>query len=281
MKAACIQLTTGRDPSAMLPIIDTRVRAAAAAGATFVALPETCLFMERGRKAMQARLVSEADSADLQALQDLAAALKIDLLIGSMVLAAEGRQNDGKAVNRSLLIGPDGAVKARYDKIHMFDVTLESGETHAESASYAAGSALAVAPLGEAVLGLSICYDVRFATLYRCLAQAGADMICVPSAFTVPTGAAHWHVLLRARAIETGAYILAPAQVGAHENGRQTYGHSLIVDPWGEIVAEADVADEFIMAELDFQRVAAARAQIPALMHGRRFALPDGGEADD
>ena len=279
MKAACIQLTTGRDPAAMLEVIEARVRAAAAAGAQFVALPETCLFMERGRKAMQARLAGEAENTEVQKLQKLAAELGIDLLVGSAVLASETHTD--KAVNRSLLIGPNGAVKARYDKIHMFDVTLDNGETHAESASYAAGAQMALAPVGAATLGLSICYDVRFPTLYRRLAQAGADVIAVPSAFTVPTGAAHWHILLRARAIETGAFIVAPAQVGAHENGRETYGHSLIIDPWGTVLAEAEADDGFILAELDLTKSAAARAQIPSLTHGRHFTLLDGSSASD
>ena len=174
---------------------------------------------------------------------------------------------------------------ARYDKIHMFDVTLESGETHAESASYQAGDAAVLADMAigddKLKLGLSICYDVRFPGLYRRLAEAGAQLISVPSAFTVPTGEAHWHILLRARAIETGAYIFAPAQVGAHENGRETYGHSLIVDPWGAVIAEADADDAFIMADIDLTRVARARAQLPALSHGRRFRLPNGDMADD
>lgn len=298
IKLACIQMTTACDPSVNLTQIETRVRAAVAAGAQFVALPETCVFMERGRKAMQARLEGEAASDDLHRLQTLAQDLQIYLLIGSMVLQAEVLEAEvlkagvlkaddapTKAVNRSLLLAPTGEVVARYDKIHMFDVTLESGETHAESASYQAGEAAVLADMAigdDALkLGLSICYDVRFPSLYRRLAEAGAQLISVPSAFTVPTGEAHWHILLRARAIETGAYIFAPAQVGAHENGRETYGHSLIVDPWGAVIAEAEADDAFIIADIDLTRVARARAQLPALTHGRRFRLPNGDMADD
>lgn len=278
MKLACVQMTTGCDPADNLPIMEARIRAAHAAGAQFIALPETCHFMEAGRKAMRARLVGEAESAALQHMQKLAAELAVHLLLGSMVLADEASD---KAVNRSLLLTSQGVVAARYDKIHMFDVTLADGETHAESASYQAGDKAVVVPLGDVTLGMSICYDLRFPQLYRRLAQAGADIISVPSAFTVPTGRAHWHVLLRARAIETGAYIVAPAQIGAHENGRKTYGHSLIVDPWGQVIAEAAEDDEFIVADMDKALVREARAQIPALAHGRRFTLPDGGHADD
>lgn len=275
---ACVQMTSGRNPADNLPLIETRLRKAAAAGAQLIALPETCVFMERGQKAMQARLTAQEDNADLKQLAALTAELGVYVLIGSMVLAAE----DGdKAVNRSLLLTPDGRVAAHYDKVHMFDVTLESGEHHSESASYQAGDTLCMADIGVAKLGLSICYDVRFAGLYRRLAEAGADIISVPSAFTRPTGAAHWHVLLRARAIETGCFIIAPAQIGAHENGRETYGHSLIIDPWGGILAEAQDTDEIIYATLDMTLVGKARAQIPALQHGRAYHLPDGDMAHD
>ena len=273
MHIACIQMTSAQDPADNLPVIEARLRKAAAAGATLIALPETCVFMERGRKAMQARLTAQQDNSDLKQIATLTAELGVHVLIGSMVLASEDTE---RAVNRSLLLGPDGTVAASYDKIHMFDVTLANGETHAESASYQPGERLAVADIGEAKLGLSICYDVRFPTLYRRLAEAGADIISVPSAFTRPTGKAHWHILLRARAIETGCFIIAPAQVGAHENGRETYGHSLIIDPWGQVLAEAGDADDMIMAEIDVSLAEKARAQIPALTHGRAFTTPSG-----
>ncbi|MBT7642130.1 MAG: carbon-nitrogen hydrolase family protein [Rhodobiaceae bacterium] len=282
MKVACVQMTSACDPADNLREIDARTRAAAAAGAELVSLPETCISMEKNRKAMRARLQPEAESASLHVLCGLAKELGIHLLIGSMVLANDTQKGDAeRAVNRSLYINPQGEIVAHYDKIHMFDVTLASGETHAESHNYQAGSRAVVADVGPAKLGLSICYDLRFAALYRHLAQAGADIISVPSAFTRPTGEAHWQVLLRARAIETGCFVIAPAQVGTHENGRETYGHSLIVDPWGTVLAQADDTDDFILAELDLSLVAKARGQIPALTHGQTFVGPDGREVTD
>ena len=282
MKLACVQLTTGRDPAANLPDMIARIRQAHQAGATFIGLPETCNFMEKGRKAMQARLRAEADMEELATLRGLAKELGIWLLAGSMIVAVEDADEGApKAANRSLLIAPDGRIAARYDKIHMFDVTLANGEKHRESDSYRPGAQAVCAAMGDRRLGMSVCYDLRFPALYRRLAEAGAEILSVPSAFTVPTGAAHWHVLLRARAIETGCFVMAPAQVGAHENGRHTYGHSLIIDPWGQVLAEAGETDRFIMAEIDLAQVGAARSQIAALAHGRRFTLPDGGEASD
>ena len=278
MKIACVQMTSACDPADNLPVIAARVKAAARQGARLVALPETCSFMEKNRKAMQARLENQADSQVLDALCHMAQENNIFLLVGSMILADE---NSDKAVNRSLLIAPDGAVQTQYDKIHMFDVALENGESHRESAAYQAGDALVVTKADGLSLGLSICYDVRFPTLYRRLAEAGAQVIFVPSAFTKQTGEVHWHILLRARAIETGCFIVAPAQIGHHENGRETYGHSLIIDPWGKIVAEACHDDEVIVAELDMALVDTARRQIPALHHGAAYALPEGGEGQD
>ena len=268
MQIACVQMTSGCDPADNLPVIAARIKKAAAQGARLVALPETCSFMEKNRKAMQARLEHQADSQVLTALRTMGQKNKIFLLIGSMILADE---KSDKAVNRSLLVTPDGAVQTQYDKIHMFDVALENGESHRESAAYQAGDKLVVTKADGVSLGLSICYDVRFPMLYRRLSEAGAQVIFVPSAFTKQTGAAHWHILLRARAIETGCFIVAPAQIGVHENGRETYGHSLIVDPWGAIVAEASADDEVIMADLDMALVEKARRQIPALAHGAAY----------
>jgi predicted amidohydrolase len=278
MKIACVQMTSARDPADNLPIIAARIKTAAAQGARLVALPETCSFMEQNRKAMQARLEHQADSQVLAALCHMARENHIFLLIGSMILADE---NSDKAVNRSLLIAPDGMVQAQYDKIHMFDVALENGESHRESAAYQAGDTLVVTKADGVSFGLSICYDVRFPALYRRLAEAQAQVIFVPSAFTKQTGEAHWHILLRARAIETGCFIVAPAQIGAHENGRETYGHSLIIDPWGEILAEASDDDEVIIAEMDMTLADKARQQIPALAHGAVYALPQGGQGQD
>jgi predicted amidohydrolase len=278
MKIACVQMTSACDPADNLPVIAARVKAAAEKGARLVALPETCSFMEKNRKAMQARLERQEDSGEVAALQAMAQAHHIYLLAGSLILAGE---NSDKAVNRSLLIAPSGALQAHYDKIHMFDVALENGERHHESATYQAGDRLVVTDVDKVKMGLSICYDLRFPALYRRLAEAKAQVIFVPSAFTQQTGQAHWHVLLRARAIETGCFIVAPAQIGVHENGRETYGHSLIIDPWGRILAEAADDDEVIMAALDMALVEKARQQIPALAHGAAFALPDGGPAQD
>ncbi len=278
MKLACIQMTTACDPTENLSVIDARVKAAAKAGAQLVALPETCSFMEKNRAAMRARLEHQADSKVLREFQNIARAHNVYLLIGSMILADE---SGDKAVNRCLLLTPEGDVQAQYDKIHMFDVALENGERHHESASYRAGDKLVVSPVLQAQLGLSICYDLRFPNLYRRLADAGAQVIFVPSAFTKQTGEAHWHILLRARAIETGCYIVAPAQIGRHENGRETYGHSLIVNPWGRIIAEAEADDGFILAELDLALVEQARRQIPALQHGASYHVPDGNMTDD
>ena len=278
MKIACVQMTSACDPADNLPIIAARVKQAATQSARLVALPETCSFMEKNRKAMQARLENQADSRVLAALCHMAKENDIFLLIGSMILAAE---NSDKAVNRSLLIAPDGTVQAQYDKIHMFDVALENGESHRESAVYQAGDKLVVTKADGVSLGLSICYDLRFPALYRRLAEAQAQVIFVPSAFTKQTGAAHWHILLRARAIETGCFIVAPAQIGVHENGRETYGHSLIIDPWGTIIAEAASDDEVILAALDMTLADKARRQIPALFHGATYRLPEGGQGKD
>lgn len=278
MKIACVQMTTACDPSANLKLIEAQVQEAAKAGADIVALPETCTFMEKNRAAMQARLETQGDSQVLATLQNIAKANGVTLLVGSLILADE---DSDKAVNRSVLIAADGQLQAQYDKIHMFDVELEDGERHHESAAYQAGAALVTAEVQGVTLGLSICYDLRFPNLYRRLAAAGAQVIFVPSAFTQQTGAAHWHVLLRARAIETGCFIVAPAQIGHHENGRETYGHSLIINPWGRIIAEADADDALIMAEVDISLSDRARRQIPALQHGATYVGPDGVETED
>ncbi|MBL71229.1 MAG: amidohydrolase [Rhodobiaceae bacterium] len=278
MKIACVQMTSACDPADNLPIIAARVKQAAAQSARLVALPETCSFMEKNRKAMHSRLENQADSQVLAALCHMAKENGIFLLIGSMILAEE---NSDKAVNRSLLIAPNGTVQAQYDKIHMFDVALENGESHHESAAYQAGDKLVVTKADGVSLGLSICYDLRFPALYRRLAEAQAQVIFVPSAFTKQTGAAHWHILLRARAIETGCFIVAPAQIGVHENGRETYGHSLIIDPWGKIIAEAASEDKVIVAALDMTLVDKARRQIPALFHGATYRLPEGRQGQD
>ena len=205
------------------------------------------------------------------AYRELASELKIYLHIGSLAL----RATPERAVNRSFLIAPTGDILASYDKIHMFDIELDGGESYRESANYQPGETAVISDLPWGRLGLTICYDVRFPALYRALAEAGAAFISVPSAFTVRTGQAHWHTLLRARAIENGCFVFAAAQAGKHESGRETYGHSLIVDPWGEILAEAGTETGVILAKIDPAKVSTVRKTIPSLQHGRRFTLVD------
>jgi deaminated glutathione amidase len=206
----------------------------------------------------------------LAAGQELARELGAHLLLGSVVVKID----DATLANRSFLIRPDGAIAERYDKIHMFDVDLPNGERYRESAVFRPGERAVTAVLPWGILGMTVCYDLRFPYLYRALAHAGADFLGIPSAFTVPTGRAHWHVLMRARAIETGCFVFAPAQWGEHANGRKTYGHSLIVAPWGEVLAEAEDGVGFIVAEIDPAKVLEARRQVPSLSHDRAFAQP-------
>jgi predicted amidohydrolase len=280
-KLACVQSCTGTDPISNLAIMSDAVSEAAERGAAFVALPETCNFMAKNRDHLYATLQREEADPFVLGLQSLTKKLGIHLLLGSVVVKAISDDPDeARAANRSLLIAPDGSIAARYDKVHLFDVTLANGESHRESQNYRPGATAVIAATPYGHLGLSVCYDMRFAYLYRLLASHGADFISVPSAFTRPTGQAHWHVLLRARAIETGCFIFAPAQNGLHENGRATYGHSLIVSPWGDILAEAsqntDIGGvEIVIAEIDRRRVDQARQQIPSLQHGRQVGLSE------
>lgn len=268
---ALIQLRSGIEPQANLETAGRLIRQAAADGARFIATPETTHLVQKDADKAFAVLRSEAEEPAIGYFADLAAELGIDLLIGSLAI----RLADRCAANRSFLFGPDGVLKARYDKAHMFDVGLGQGESYRESENYQAGEQLVLAEIGGATLGLSICYDVRFAYLYRALAQAGAEVISVPAAFTRPTGRAHWDVLLRARAIETGSYVIAPAQGGLHEDGRKTWGHSCVVGPWGEIVAALDHDEPGILhARLDMRKVAEARRRIPALTHDRALRAP-------
>jgi hypothetical protein len=227
--------------------------------------------MQLNRKALFEHLKSEEDDLSLKAYRELAKELKIHLHIGSLAL----RFSPEKAVNRSFLIGPDGNLLACYDKIHMFDIELPDGESYRESANYQPGESAVISDLPWGRIGLTICYDVRFPALYRALAEAGAAFLTVPSAFTRKTGEAHWHTLLRARAIETGCFVFAAAQAGLHENKRETFGHSLIVAPWGEIIAEGGVEPGVFMAKIDPSRVETARKAVPSLQHGRRFSLAD------
>lgn len=239
--AALIQMTSGIDPDANLATIDRAMADAAAQGAAMLFLPEMSLLLDRDRQRSAAHILREADSPWPAALQDMARRHGLWLHSGSMPLLADDGQ---RRLNRSHVIAADGSIRARYDKIHMFDVTLPSGENWTESAAYAGGSELVVVDTPVGRLGLSICYDVRFPELYRALVDRGADIIAVPAAFTVSTGEAHWHLLLRARAIETGCHILAAAQGGTHADGRATFGHSLAVDPWGKVIADISATGE-------------------------------------
>lgn len=269
-KAALVQLRTGKSVDANIEAASRLIRQAAAQGASFVATPETTSLMELGAERLFANIVREEDDRALLAFRHLAAELGLYLLIGSLAVLA----GEGKAANRSFLIGPDGRILARYDKIHMFDVDLGNGEAYRESKNYQAGEVAVLADLPFGRLGLSICYDLRFPHLYRALAHGGADFLTVPSAFTQQTGAAHWHVLLRARAIETGCFVLAPAQGGTHENGRETFGHSMIIAPWGEVLAEAGTDPCVILADIDVARVREARSRVPSLSHDRDIKEP-------
>jgi predicted amidohydrolase len=276
VRAALVQLCSGDDPVANLGVTEALVREAAAGGAALVATPECTNIVSASRPHQRAVLVPEAEDATLARLAALAGELGIWLLIGSLCL--KSGDPDGRFVNRSFLVGPDGAVRARYDKIHMFDVELEGGESYRESAAYRPGDRAVLAEAAGARLAMTVCYDLRFPQLYRDLARAGAEVLSVPSAFTVPTGRAHWHVLLRARAIETGAYVLAPAQSGRHAaaegRARETFGHSLAVGPWGEVLADAGEGTGVGFVEIDPAEVARARARIPALGHDRAYRGP-------
>ena len=270
-----VQLASGTEVEANLAAAEEGVRRAREAGADFVLTPETTDLMDMRRRSLFAKAEGEAEHRGLAALRALAAELGCWLLIGSLVV----RLSEERLANRSFLVDPAGAVRARYDKIHMFDVAVPDGQTYRESASYRPGETAVAADLPWGRLGLTICYDLRFAHLYRALAGAGADFLTVPAAFTRLTGQAHWHVLLRARAIETGCYVFAPAQCGETSQGRQTYGHSLIVAPWGEVLADGGEAPGVVTAQIDPARVAEARAMIPALLHDRGFTPPRAGSA--
>ena len=269
--AAMVQMRTSVLPEPSLEQGIKLIREAKAQGADYVLTPEVSNMMQVNRKALFEHLASEGDDKSLKAYRALAAELNIHLHIGSLAL----KFSPEKAVNRSFLIAPDGSVLASYDKIHMFDIDLPGGESYRESANYQPGETAVISDLPWGRIGLTICYDVRFPALYRALAESGAAFLTVPSAFTKKTGEAHWHTLLRARAIETGCFIFAAAQAGLHENKRETYGHSLIVDPWGAVLAEGGVEPGIFMASIDPAKVESARRAVPSLQHGRRFSVAD------
>ncbi|KAA3505513.1 carbon-nitrogen hydrolase family protein [Agrobacterium vitis] len=267
---AALQMCSGTDLEKNAATMARLVREAAAAGAIYVQTPEMTGALQRNREALRAMLRDDDNDLIAVTAAQLAAELKIHVHVGSTAIA----RADGMIANRGLLFGPNGRRICTYDKIHMFDVDLDNGESWRESAAYAPGKNACVADLSFAKLGFAICYDVRFPSLFRTEAMAGADILTVPAAFTRQTGEAHWHILLRARAIENGAFVIAAAQGGTHEDGRETYGHSLIIDPWGKILAEGPAAGEaVVMAEIDLESVKAARMKIPNLKNGRDFNL--------
>ena len=271
LSVALIQLRTPATQVAALAQAAPLVRQAAAGGAQFIATPEVTNIVQRNRALLLPAMMTAEDDPCVQGLIALSKELKIWLLIGSALVLREG----GGVANRSMLVDPEGRVVVTYDKMHMFDVDLPSGERVRESEAFVPGEAAVVADLPWGKVGLSICYDIRFPYLYRALAKAGAEILTVPAAFTRPTGEAHWEILLRARAIETGSFVLAPAQGGFHEDGRGTWGRSIAVGPWGEVLAMADHDEPgFIIADIDLGAVAKARQAIPALKNERSFTGP-------
>jgi deaminated glutathione amidase len=264
-----VQMRSGLVPAANLDAATKLIREAKAAGADYVQTPEMTNIVANKRDLMLAATAPEESDASLAAFRELARVLHIHLHIGSLAI----KVSPERAANRSFVIDPKGEIIARYDKIHMFDVDLAGGESYRESRSYQPGESAVVTDLPWGRLGLTICYDLRFPLLHRALAEAGASFIAIPAAFTRQTGEAHWTVLMRARAIENTAFVFAAAQGGRHEDGRETFGHSLIVDPWGRILAEGGLEPGVVLASIDPAEVAAVRAKIPSLQHGRRFEL--------
>ncbi len=271
LRVGLIQTRTPASQAAALAHVTPLIRQAAADGASFIATPEGANILQKDKAALLPQLALLEDDLVVQGLQALAAELSVTILIGSALV----KRPDGKAANRAALITPQGQIAATYDKLHMFDVDLPTGETARESETYEPGEQAVAVRAGELKLGLTICYDVRFPTLYRALALAGAEVIVTPAAFTRPTGEAHWETLLRARAIETGSFVLAPAQGGFHEDGRGTWGRTLAIGPWGEVLGKLDHDEPGVLiADLDLAAVAKARAAIPALPNARSFTAP-------
>jgi predicted amidohydrolase len=277
---ACVQTNSARDVEPNIEMASQLVRGARDVGAELILLPEIVNMFEPRKALALEKARTQDEDPSLSAFRALAVDTGAWLLIGSLAL----KRDDEMLANRSFLVAPDGAIAAQYDKVHMFDVEVGDGQTYRESAAYAPGARAVVAATPWGRLGMTVCYDVRFPYLYRSLAQAGAELISVPSAFTHVTGSAHWHVLLRARAIENGCFVLAPAQCGEHAEKRRTYGHSLIIDPWGEVLADGGEDVGFITADIDLSKVARARRKIPSLTHDRSIeemeVCPAPGEAD-
>jgi len=272
MRIALYQARTGIDPAANARDLAEAVQEAADGGAAMLFTPEMSGLLDRDRERAAVHLRNEAGDLALAAVREAAARCRIWVHIGSLALS--GERDDGRLVNRGFVIDDMGNIRARYDKMHLFDVDLPTGESWRESAAYAGGDGpVAVAtPLG--LLGLSVCYDLRFPDLYRALTDAGATILSIPAAFTVPTGEAHWHILMRARAIEAGVFLVAAAQVGRHEDGRETYGHSLVIDPWGEVLLDMGGNPGIGFADLDLGRVEEVRSRLPAIHHRRPISVP-------
>lgn len=269
-RAACVQLTSSNEVAPNIEMSTQLIREAAGQGADFVLLPEMVSLLEQSSKNMFARVLPQSEDKALKAYRTLADELSIWLLAGSLPILLE----EGRVANRSFLLDDKGGIAATYDKIHLFDVDLPNGERYRESKNYVPGEAARLAQTPWGPLGMSVCYDLRFPQLYRAYAQAGAYYLSIPAAFTKPTGEAHWHVLQRARAIENGCYVFAPAQCGKHDDGRTTYGHSLIIDPWGAILADGGTEPGVIVAEIDPFKVEEVRARVPSLQHDRAFSAP-------
>lgn len=268
-KAACIQNTAGRDIKNNIAWVCDRIDEAVAAGVDFIALPETVALIEPVNSQIPAQTYSEADDPGLASFRERAARHRIAMLVGSQLI----RRHDNRIVNRSFMLDTQGEIQARYDKLHLFDIQLANGEAYLESEMISPGEKAVVTdtPLGR--FGLSVCYDLRFAALYRVLAQNGAQILTIPAAFTQTTGKAHWHTLVIARAIETGSFVIAPNQCGHHSGKRYSFGHSLIVDPWGEVLADGGAEPGIIYADIDVSKVEQARSRIPALQHDRAFMI--------
>jgi predicted amidohydrolase len=278
VKAGLVQTTTGLDPEANAKGLADAVDRLAADGAEIVFTPEMCGLLDRNTARLATAAKPEDEDPTIRALAEVARDRHIAVAIGSLAIR-DPAGSDSRLANRSVLIAPDGRIAARYDKMHLFDVDLPNGDRYRESASFLSGSRVQLADLAWGRLGLTICYDLRFPQLHMALALAGADVIAQPAAFTRPTGEAHWHVLLRARAIETGAFVVAAAQTGVHEDGRETYGHSLVVDPWGRVLLDMGTDPGVAMVELDLAQVADTRSRIPNLRHARTLASADVADA--
>jgi predicted amidohydrolase len=274
LKIGLIQTTTGIDPAVESDTLTAAIAKLAGEGAQIIFTPEMSGLLDKDRKRAIGKIKPEADDPVLAAVRTAAAANKVWVALGSLALAVPDTAGADLSANRSFLIDSGGAIRARYDKIHLFDVQLPGGESYRESSSYRPGEAAVTAQTPWGTLGLTICYDVRFPHLHAALAKAGAVMLAVPAAFTRPTGQAHWHVLLRARAIETGSFVIAAAQTGLHADGRATYGHSLVIGPWGDVLLDMGETPGTAVIEIDLDDVAAARGKVPALAHARDFALP-------